>query len=126
MSLSVVVQLGCSNQLVTTSHEKMHKSNDSNHHTHLRTPIEFRHPHQFCSAFFLYHSICVCLCGVRVRERVCMRVCVPVRLSGSQIVDTTTRYACKMLAVMYLQRGPPIVENETTTHRTHRMHRMHT
>jgi hypothetical protein len=29
-------------------------------------------------------------------------------------------HACEMLAVMYLQRGPPIAENETTTHRTHR------
>jgi hypothetical protein len=28
-----------------------------------------------------------------------------------------------MLAVMYLQRGPPIAENESTTHRTHRTHR---
>jgi hypothetical protein len=30
-----------------------------------------------------------------------------------------------MLAVMYLERGPPIAENETTTHRTHRTHRRH-
>ena len=29
-----------------------------------------------------------------------------------------------LLAVMYLQRGPPIAENETTTHRTHRTHRL--
>jgi hypothetical protein len=34
-------------------------------------------------------------------------------------------HACEMLAVMYLQRGPPIAENETTTHRTHRTHRTH-
>jgi hypothetical protein len=36
-------------------------------------------------------------------------------------------HACKMLAVMYLQPelGPPIAENESTTHRMHRMHRMH-
>jgi hypothetical protein len=32
---------------------------------------------------------------------------------------------CEMLALMYLQQGPQIVENETTPHRTHRMHRMH-
>ncbi len=31
---------------------------------------------------------------------------------------------CEMLAVMYLQRGPPITENESTTHRTHRTHRL--
>ncbi len=28
--------------------------------------------------------------------------------------------ACETLAVMYLQRGPPIAENKSTTHRTHR------
>ncbi len=32
-------------------------------------------------------------------------------------------HACETLAVMYLQRGPPIVENQSTTHRTHRTHR---
>jgi hypothetical protein len=32
-------------------------------------------------------------------------------------------HTCEMLAVMYLQRGPPIAENESTTHRTHRTHR---
>ncbi len=34
-------------------------------------------------------------------------------------------HACETLAVMYLQRGPPIAENKSTTHRTHRTHRMH-
>ncbi len=33
--------------------------------------------------------------------------------------------ACETLAVMYLQWGPPIAENESTTHRTHRTHRTH-
>ncbi len=30
--------------------------------------------------------------------------------------------ACETLAAMYLQRGPPIAENKSTTHRTHRTH----
>ncbi len=32
-------------------------------------------------------------------------------------------HACETLAVMYLQRGPPIAENKSTMHRTHRTHR---
>jgi hypothetical protein len=32
-------------------------------------------------------------------------------------------HACETLAVMYLQRGSPIAENKSTTHRTHGTHR---
>ncbi len=42
--------------------------------------------------------------------------CGPGRRSTSVMLG----HACEMLAVMYLQRGPQIAENETTTHRTHR------
>jgi hypothetical protein len=38
-------------------------------------------------------------------------------------VQTSSIQACETLAVMYLQRGPPIAENKLTTHRTHRTHR---
>jgi hypothetical protein len=42
---------------------------------------------------------------------------------GRRSTGVMLGHACEMLAVMYLQRGPPIAENETTTHRTHRTHR---
>jgi hypothetical protein len=45
--------------------------------------------------------------------------CGPGRRSTSVMLG----HACEMLAVMYLQRGPPIAENESTPHRTHRTHR---
>ena len=45
--------------------------------------------------------------------------CGPGRRSTSVMLG----HACEMLAVMYLQPGPPIAENETTTHGTHRTHR---
>jgi hypothetical protein len=34
-------------------------------------------------------------------------------------------HACETLAAKYLQRGPPIAESKSTTHRTHRRHRRH-
>ena len=33
-----------------------------------------------------------------------------------------SRAACAVTDVVYLQRGPPIAENRSTTHRTHRTH----
>jgi hypothetical protein len=43
--------------------------------------------------------------------------------SGRQSTSVMLGHACKMLAVMYLQQGPPIEENESTTHRTLRTHK---
>ncbi len=42
---------------------------------------------------------------------------------GRRSISVIFGHACEMLAVMYLQRGPPIAENETTTHRTHSIER---
>jgi hypothetical protein len=39
---------------------------------------------------------------------------------GRRSTSVMFGHACEMLAVMYLQRGPPIAENEATTHRTDR------
>jgi hypothetical protein len=57
--------------------------------------------------------------GVEVMRRLRAVACGPGRRSTRVMLG----HACETLAMMYLQRGPPIAENKSTTHRTHRTHR---
>ncbi len=99
------------------NHYRTHASLDVHVHACMHAHMNALCMHASLYAY-MYEALYACILRVNPFF-VCIHTCIH---SWRRSTSVMLGHACEMLAVMYLQRGPPIAENESTTHRTHRTH----